>query len=294
MIARAHALAAFVVVAPALALVAALSLWAAGLAPSRADLTMLAVGALLGMIGVELGYHRYFAHRAFEARATFAWLLGALGSSAFLGPVIWWVAIHRRHHASTDREGDPHSPHWPWSGARGIWHAHAGWLFRPAHTAMSISAGEVKDLWSSPRTVAVHRSYLAWGALGLLVPAAIGLVSDGHWLRGLLWGGGVRLFVVSHAVWAVNSLGHSRGAPARLPRSGQARNNLWLVLPALGGGLHANHHDAPRAYTTRAGGWQLDPGGALLWILERIGVVSELKRSGLRRSDGDVSQEVSQ
>ncbi len=98
---------------------------------------MFAVGAAATMAGVELGFHRYFAHRSFTARPALVWVLGALGSSAFLGPVMWWVAMHRRHHAVTDREGDPHSPHWPVSGARGLVHAHVGWLFRPEHTAMT-------------------------------------------------------------------------------------------------------------------------------------------------------------
>jgi stearoyl-CoA desaturase (delta-9 desaturase) len=273
MITRDRILAAFVVIVPPLGIAVAL---ARGLTPSLGDGILLLVGSVLGMVGVELGYHRCFGHRAFEPHPALAWLLGILGSSALLGPVMWWVAIHRRHHAYTDREGDPHSPHWPFSGARGLWHAHAGWLFRSTHTAMSISAGEMRDLWKNPRTVALHRSYLLWGTLGLALPATIG------GLPGLVWGGFARLLVVSHAVWAINSLGHARGGRARLARAGQARNNAWLMLPTLGGGLHANHHDAPRAFTTRAGRGQIDPGGALIVLLARLGLVKNLKRSGLR------------
>jgi stearoyl-CoA desaturase (delta-9 desaturase) len=283
-------LAAFVVVVPALALVAALGRWAAGAAPSVTDLAVLAAGSFATLFGVELGFHRYYAHRAFDAHPALAWLLGALGSSAFLGPLLWWVATHRRHHASTDRPGDPHSPHWPHAGLRGLLHAHVGWLFRPAHTAMSLSAGDVKDLWKSPRTVAISRHYLLYGALGLAVPSLIGLCGGGARgaLDGLLWGGLVRLFLVSQVVWAINSIGHSAGAPARLARSGQARNNFWLALLALGGGLHANHHDAPRAYTTRQAWWQPDAGGVLLWLLARLGVVDNLRRSRPRAGDNDL------
>ena len=150
---RERLLAVFVLVVPALGVVAAAVLWSRGIRPSAADLAVFAVGTWLTMIGVEIGYHRYFTHRSFEAHPAFVWLLGAAGSSAFLGPVIWWAATHRRHHARTDREGDPHSPHWPYRGMRGLWHGHAGWLFRPEHTAMSISAGEMKSLWSSPLVV---------------------------------------------------------------------------------------------------------------------------------------------
>jgi stearoyl-CoA desaturase (Delta-9 desaturase) len=280
---RGYALAAFVVIAPAAATIAAVALWFGGVAPSRTDLIVLAVGVLATMAGVELGFHRYFAHRAFTARPALVWVLGALGSSAFLGPVMWWVATHRRHHAVADREGDPHSPHWPFTGAHGLIHAHVGWLFGPEYTAMTISAREVKDLWQNPRVLSLHRSYLLWGVLGLLVPALIGFAVGGARgaLTGFLWGGMTRVFVVSHLVWGVNSLGHALGARAQLPHSGHARNSAWLALPAIGGGYHANHHDAPRAYTTRVRWWQIDLGGALLRLLSLCGLASDLKQPEL-------------
>ena len=267
-------------------MIAAIALWAYGIGPSETDLIVLAVGTLATMAGVELGYHRYFAHRAFTADPALVWLLGALGSSAFLGPVMWWATTHRRHHSITDREGDPHSPHWPYSGARGLVHAHAGWLFRPEYTSMTVTAGEVKDLWQSSRTIAMHRSYLIWAVLGLVIPALIGFAAGGlrGALTGFLWGGMVRVFLVSHVIWAVNSFGHLRGERARLPHSGQARNSVWLALPSFGGGNHANHHDAPRVYTTRVRWWQIDVGGALLRVLSALGLVSDLKQPALSKA----------
>ena len=284
---RGYALAAFAVFAPAVALVAGVALWFYGIAPSPTDLIVFVVGTLATTAGVELGFHRYFAHRAFVARPALAWVLGALGSSAFLGPVMWWVAMHRRHHAITDREGDPHSPHWPFTGARGLVHAHAGWLFSPEHTAMSVSARDVKDLWQNPRAVALHRGYVWWGVPGLVLPSLIGFAAGGPWgaLTGFLWGGMIRLFVVSHLTWAVNSFGHSVGGRAGLPHSGQARNNIWLALPSLGGGNHGNHHDAPRAYSTRVRWWQIDVGGVLLRGLSVCGWASELKRPDLSKME---------
>ena len=284
---RGYALAAFAVFAPPGAVIAAAALWFGGVAPSRTDLIVLAVGATATILGVELGFHRYFAHRSFTARPALVWVLGALGSSAFLGPVMWWVAMHRRHHTLTDREGDPHSPHWPFSGMHGLVHAHVGWLFRPEHTAMTISAGEVKDLWQSPRTVSLHRSYLLWGLLGLVIPTLIGFAAGGARgaLTGFLWGGMVRVFVVSHVTWAVNSFGHALGGRARTPHSGQARNSMWLALPGFGGGYHANHHDAPRAYTTRVRWWQIDVGGVLLRVLSVCGLASDLKQPVLSKTE---------
>jgi stearoyl-CoA desaturase (delta-9 desaturase) len=187
--------------------------------------------------------------------------------------------MHRRHHAYTDREGDPHSPHWPFRGVRGLWHGHVGWLFRPAHTAMALTAGEVKDLSRNPRAVALQKGYLLLAFLGLIVPAVLGALTGGARgaLVGLCWGGLTRVFVVSHLVWAINSFGHTYGVRARRARSGHATNNVWLVLPTFGGGLHANHHDAPRSYTTRFTPWQPDLGGALVWLLARLGLIGELK-----------------
>ena len=284
---RGNALAAFVVVAPACAVIAAVGLWFGGIGPSPTDLIVFAVGTAATMAGVELGFHRYFAHRSFTARPALVWVLGALGSSAFLGPVMWWVAMHRRHHAVTDREGDPHSPHWPSTGMRGLVHAHVGWLFAPEHTLMSVSARDVKDMWQSPSTIALHRSYLYWGVLGLAIPTLIGFGVGGvrGALTGFLWGGMTRVFVVTNLVWAVNSLGHAFGGRAQLPHSGRARNSVLLVLPALGGGYHANHHDAPRAYTTRARWWQIDVGGALVRMFALCGLASDLKQPGLTKTE---------
>ncbi len=162
---------------------------------------------------------------------------------------------------------------------------------------MSISAGEVKGLWSSPLVVRLQRLYPAWGALGLALPALLGLSWGGARgaLMGLLWGGLARVFVVSHLVWGINSLGHSSGTRAARPTSGRATNNLALVLPTLGGGLHANHHDAPRSYTTSLAWWQVDLGGALLRLLARAGVVTDLRGPGLPdpRAGGETDLEAS-
>jgi stearoyl-CoA desaturase (delta-9 desaturase) len=276
---RARQLAGFVVVVPALAFVGAIVLCARGMTPSLVDVAMLAVGTLGTMAGVEIGYHRYFTHRAFEARPWLVWLLGALGSSALLGPVIWWAAIHRRHHAYADREGDPHSPNWPHTGVRGLWHGHAGWLFDTAATAMSLPAGKMRDLWSSPAAVGTQRLYVLWAVLGLALPIAAGAIANGvrGALTGALWGGFVRIFVVSHFVWAINSLGHRVGAAATTSHAGRATNNIALVLPTLGGGFHANHHDAPRAYSTGVARWQIDPSALLLRVLACVGVITELR-----------------
>src|ERR1035441_9347447 len=154
---------------------------------------------------------------------------------------------------------------------------------------MSVSAGEVKDLWQSSRTIALHRTYLVWGVIGLAIPTLIGFAAGGPRgaLTGFLWGGMVRVFLVSHIVWAVNSFGHLLGGRAQLAHSGQARNSMWLALPAFGGGNHANHHDSPRVYTTRVHWWQIDVGGALLRVLSVFGLASDLQPPVLSRKGSD-------
>ncbi len=132
---REQTLALCVLVVPALAVVAAAAAWAEGWKPTRSDWFVFGASTLATMFGAEVGYHRYFTHRAFKARPVLEWTLGILGSTSFLGPVIWWAAMHRRHHLHTDTEGDPHSPHWPHRGGRGAMGiAHVGWVLDPEHT----------------------------------------------------------------------------------------------------------------------------------------------------------------
>ncbi len=261
-------LARFVLWVPALAVVAAAIAWALGVRPGRADWIVFGALLFLTMLGVEVGYHRYFTHRSFTARAPLEWCLAILGSSAFLGPVIWWAATHRRHYLHTDGDDDPHSPH----RGRGLWDAHAGWLLDPERTRMTVSASQVKDLYANRRILACNRHYLLCASSLLALAALLGLLFGGArgLLVGLLWGGLTRIFVVSHLVWAVNSLGHRFGARARQATSGEARNLLWLVFPTLGGGWHANHHDRPSRFSTSAAWWQLDPGA---WIIRTLFVL---------------------
>jgi stearoyl-CoA desaturase (delta-9 desaturase) len=267
----------FVLLVPALAVVSAGAAWRAGLRPATADWVVFGACTSATMVGAEVGYHRYFTHRSFKARPALEWLLGVLGSATFLGPVIWWAATHRRHHLHTDVEGDPHSPHWPYRGGRGLWHAHAGWVLDPEHTRMALPAQQLNDLTRNPRIVAINRRYLLLASTMIALPAVAGLIGGGTrgLLVGLLWGGLVRIFIVSHLVWAINSLGHSMGARARESTSGDARNNLWLVLVTAGGGWHANHHDRPAHYTTSSAWWQIDPGAFVIRGLKRLGLASE-------------------
>src|SRR3954469_84395 len=190
-------------------------LWARWLGWS--DLIVLAVMYFLTAGGVTVGFHRHLTHRAFKAKPFVRAVLAILGSAAIEGPVISWVADHRKHHAFSDQLGDPHSPHVDhgggWRGAlRGLAHAHVGWLF--IHTQRGNRARYAPDLIDDPIVATVDRTFLVWALGGLGVAFALGVLLTGRLaggLTGLLWGGGVRLLVVHHVTYSINSLCHFFG-----------------------------------------------------------------------------------
>jgi stearoyl-CoA desaturase (delta-9 desaturase) len=215
---------------------------------------------------------------------------------SFQGPAIWWAATHRRHHQQADREGDPHSPHLAGGGMRGLlaglWDAHMGWNFRAFTTIRRSGTWKhlVPDLAANARLRAVNRGYFAWMALGLALPAAIGGVVSGSWVgawTGFLWGGLVRLFLVNHGIYAVNSLCHAFGArPFSLHSRDRSTNSRALALFTMGAALHHNHHMFPSSGINRMGPFELDPAGLILGALERLGVIHDLHRPPDLRAAG--------
>jgi stearoyl-CoA desaturase (delta-9 desaturase) len=210
--------------------------------------------ALLGssygatMFGMTLGYHRLSAHRSFETGAALKTALLALGAMCGVGPPLMWASSHRRHHAQSETPGDPHSPHVPHrSRIRGFLHAHVLWIFDDEMANPLIYA---KDLLHDHAVTRVGRLYLPLTLLGLVIPGLVGWVVtrgavDGL-LRGLLWGGLVRMALSQHAVWSLGSIAHLFGAKP-FPTRDESRNNLGLALLSLGEGWHNNHHAFPSA-----------------------------------------------
>lgn len=236
--------------------------------------------ALLSQVGIEVGFHRLLSHRAFSATKPIKILLTVLGSMALQGPPIYWVATHRRHHRFSDRPGDIHSPHLHspgrWSTLRGLWHAHLGWVLRMELTNTAVLT---KDLMRDPLMVRLNRHYVWWLALGLVFPAALGGAVTGTWSGAFfcfLWGGPVRIFLVQHLTYAVNSLGHSIGSRA-YDTTERSTNNFWLAPFTLGGAWHNNHHAFPGSAATGLRWWQLDPGYWVIWALQKMGLVSQVK-----------------
>ena len=236
---------------------------------------------LLTVIGITMGYHRLFTHRAFKCPAPIRWCLGGLGSMAAQGPLFFWVGGHRRHHQHSDDEGDPHSPHSGGrSGAtavlRGCWHAHIGWMLVPSQQNYFRL---VADLLRDRAAVAVNRSYTLWVIAGLLLPGAIGglVAGDGAgFLRGLLWGGFVRLFLVHHVTWSINSVCHLFG-DAPFETTDESRNNAICAVLTLGEGWHNNHHAFPSSARHGLAWWQIDVVYLLIQGLQRVGWAWEVR-----------------
>jgi len=245
------------------------------------DMALFAAMWLLTGLGLTVGYHRLFAHRAFAVAAPVAALLLILGSMAARGPMISWAATHRRHHQLSDSDGDSHSPNLHGTGTgdrlRGWLHAHLTWMIRhdypnPRHY--------VRDLLAEPGLVRINRLYYAWVMLGLIVPAAIG-AGFGRGLDGLvdgfLWGGVVRLFVVEQSMSAINSFLHLFGARSFDTPADNSRNSPWLGVLVWGEGWHNNHHAFPYSAAFGLKWWQLDLGFWLIRSLHAVGLAWDVK-----------------
>jgi len=247
------------------------------------DLVVFAICYVLTGLGVTVGFHRHFTHRAFKAKPWLRGTLAIMGSAAIEGPVIAWVADHRKHHAFADVEGDPHSPHVDHGhglkGAlRGLLHAHVGWLF--IHTHRGNKQRYAPDLIADPLIRWIDRTFVLWVGVGLLVPFGLGYLIGGTWqtaLTGLLWGGAVRMLVVHHVTYSINSLCHFFGRQA-FDTGDESRNLAWLAPFTFGEAWHNNHHAFPTSYEHGMRRSQIDPSRWVILGLEKMGLVWDVVR----------------
>jgi stearoyl-CoA desaturase (Delta-9 desaturase) len=245
-----------------------------------ADLTIMVVMYLITAVGVTVGYHRLLTHRAF---ATYPWLertFAVMGSLSLQGSVMDWVADHRKHHAHTDQEGDPHSPHvGHGSGLAGLWHAHVGWLLETQGQADW--KRYATELYEDPAMRKIGRRFPLLAVLSLLIPTAAGFVVHGFTLdgalRGLVWGGLVRIFFVHHITWSVNSVCHFFGT-RRFDIEDRSTNVGWLAVLSLGESWHHNHHAFPRSAYHGLRWWEIDPSGLIIAGMQRVGLAWNVVR----------------
>jgi stearoyl-CoA desaturase (delta-9 desaturase) len=251
--------------------VAILHTWGRGF--NAIYLVLLLAMYLVTALGVSVGYHRLFTHRSFETTrvARFVWAI--LGSMALEGPVLKWVAMHRRHHQHSDAPDDPHSPHHHgqgfWGLLRGLWHAHMGWLFEQDPANLSRYAGDlVRDRWVR----IASSTWFLWAILGLLVPALLGGAITGSWtgvLLGFVWGGLVRTFLVHHVTWSINSICHLWGTRP-FHSDDESRNNPIFGLLGLGEGWHNNHHAFPTSARHGLRWWEID---LSYWVIRAMACI---------------------
>jgi stearoyl-CoA desaturase (Delta-9 desaturase) len=234
---------------------------------------------------VTVGFHRLLTHRSFAVPKPLEYAFATVGSMAVQGPVMSWVADHRKHHAHADEEGDPHSPHVGHgdgvSGVlRGLWHAHTGWLFSTQGRAHPRQYA--KDLYEDAGMRTINRRFPLLVLVSLLIPALAGWAITGTLAgaaTGLLWGGLVRIFLVHHVTWSVNSVCHFLGS-RRFETEDHSTNVAWLSLPSFGESWHHNHHAFPRSAAHGLRRWEslLDPSALVITGLEKVGLARNVVR----------------
>src|SRR3954447_26500534 len=260
-------------------IVAVVLLWGTDLV-GWTDLALFAGFYVLTGYGVTLGFHRLLTHRSFQTHRWVEYALAIAGSMAVQGPVMSWVADHRKHHAHTDREGDPHSPHGHGSGVKGaiagLWYAHMGWLFDRAGQAEH--ERYAKDLYADRGMRIIHAGFAGWVLLGLAVPFAVGYAVDGTVggaIPAAVWGGLVRVFMLHHVTWSINSVCHFFGR-RRFAVDDHSTNVFWLALPSLGESWHHNHHAFPRSAHHGLRWWEIDVSGLVILAMKRLGLARDV------------------
>ena len=247
------------------------------------ELLILGVGYVLTGIGITVGYHRLFTHRSFETSRGVRYAFAILGEMAVEGDVVTWVAHHRKHHQFSDREGDPHSPHAGYGDGlrealRGLWHAHSGWFF--ADDARAERERYAKDLLDDRGLQIIAKLFLPIVLLSLLIPALAGWALLGGWygfFAGLFWGGAVRIFLLQHVTFSINSICHFWGR-RRFHSRDESRNVWWLSWLSFGESWHNNHHAFPSSAFHGLRRFELDPGGLVILALEKVGLARRVTR----------------
>lgn len=262
------------VVLPLIGLIVAVcGLWGWGF--TWLELALLAVMFFATGFGITIGYHRLLTHRSFETFGVVKFVLAVLGSMSVQGPVLRWVAKHRCHHQHSDQVEDPHSPHRYGGGLLGVlagwWHSHIGWMFEPGRMDLDRYVGDFRK----DRLVQhVSRLFGLWVLLGLLLPAVAGGLLTGTWFGaflGFLWGGLVRVFLVHHVTWSINSICHLWGRrPFRC--NDKSRNNFLCGLFALGEGWHNNHHAFPLSARHGLRWWEFDASFLVILTMKWLGL----------------------
>jgi stearoyl-CoA desaturase (Delta-9 desaturase) len=267
------------VIVPFLAFAAAVPVaWGWGL--GWTDLVLFLAFYIPSGLGITVGYHRLFTHSSFKANRPLRIGLAIAGSLAIEGPVIRWVADHRRHHAFSDKEGDPHSP-WRYGETvpalmKGLGYAHIGWMFDVEHTNRD---KYTPDLMRDEDIARVDRLFPLWAAISLLAPAVLGGVITWSWagaLSAYFWASLVRIFVLHHVTWSINSICHAIGQRPFATRDKSA--NFWpLAILSFGESWHNMHHADPTSARHGVLRGQIDESARVIWLFEKLGWATDVR-----------------
>ena len=269
----------FVIGVPFVALVAAVPVvWGWGL--TWTDLIIAVVMYAISGHGVTVGFHRLFTHSSFKAKKALRVVLAIAGSLAVQGPVIRWVADHRKHHRYSDRDGDPHSP-WRYGETvpaliKGMWYAHVGWLYAAEQTSQQQYA---PDLLKDRAIVRVSRAFPYLVLVSLLLPAAVGGLVTWSWqgiLTAFFWGSLVRIALLHHTTWSINSICHAVGSRPFRSRD-RSGNVWWLAVLSMGESWHNLHHSDPTAARHGVLRGQIDSSARIIWVFEKFGWVRDVR-----------------
>lgn len=272
---------------PFLALLAAVPVaWGWGL--GWRDVVIALVMYAVSGHGITVGFHRYFTHGSFKARRGLKVALAVAGSLAIQGPVVRWVADHRRHHAFSDREGDPHSP-WRYGETvpaliKGLWWAHTGWLFDVEQTPRTKYA---PDLLSDRDIQRVDKAFPLLVAASMLTPAIVGGIWSMSWtgaLTAFFWASLVRVSLLHHVTWSINSICHAMGERPFRSRD-RSGNVWWLAVLSMGESWHNLHHADPTCARHGVEKGQVDSSARIIWALERLGWAHDVRWPTSKRID---------
>ena len=268
-----------IVAGPAVALAVLIPLlW--GHAVHLSDLILAMVLYLVTGFGITVGFHRLFTHRAFGPRRALKIALAVMGSMAVEGSLTSWVATHRRHHMFSDHPGDPHSPHRYGDGGadllRGLAFSHVGWLFV---SDASNAARYAPDMLRDRDIQRIDRLFPVLAVASLALPLGIGFALSGTLagaLTALLWAGLVRMALLHHVTWSVNSLCHTFGR--RPEGTTDQSSNLWaLAVISLGDNWHNIHHAHPSWARHGAHRGMVDPSAWLIRRFEQLGWATRVR-----------------